>query len=611
MRSLILILSVPLVTSVAAQSGPGGIGSSTNNVLWLDANSGVSHLLGLVSQWDDRSGNGNNAYVPGLIPLATPYLTSSAVNGYPALDFDGIVDQLWVNDHSSLDLTQWHFFIVVKADVQKDYNAWMAKGDDSDENFEMLSYSDGNIHTPIKYTDGSRTVFSTPAGQVTTTDFNLIEYSYASAVGRDVYKNGTNVGTDNENKTPKVNNQPLYIGNEQSTTGRNISGDLAEVIAYNAPLNSAQRIIVNNYLAAKYARSLGANDLYINDDPAQGNFDHDVSGIGRVNATNLHNDSKGSGVVRISNPTGLGNTEFLFWGHDGGALGTFGVADLPAGVQGRWARVWRVSEVNTSGSPINVGAVDMTFDLSSFSSVTASDLRLLVDTDGDAVFADETPISGATSLGGGQYRFAGVTALVNGRRFTLGTIDIAATPLPIELSSFSVLPSTSRTALIEWVTASERDNDHFTVERSTDTQAWYAVADVAGAGNSMTPTYYSLEDGTVPDGVSYYRLRQFDFDGTGTVSHMVVVDMGMSQRALQVFPNPSSGVFTVQFDGSFEGNTVLSLLDATGRVVVEHRAASIDGIPIQFDAGILPKGVYVLRATGNGLVRYVNVVLTP
>lgn len=146
------------------------------------------------------------------------------------------------------DLTAWHFFLVLKADVQKDYNAWMVKGNDGNENYEMLSYSDGNIHTPTYYTNGTRTIPSSAGGQVTTTAFNVFEYSYNTADGRDVYKNGTNIFSDNENLTPQVNNFPLYIGNERSTSGREISGDIAEVIAFNTRLNSAQRIIVNNYL---------------------------------------------------------------------------------------------------------------------------------------------------------------------------------------------------------------------------------------------------------------------------------------------------------------------------------------------------------------------------
>ena len=608
MTRVILAITLLHAGNVFGQTGPGGVGTSTNNVLWLDANSGVSHLLGAVNTWSDRSGNANHAYLPVTIPLGTPNLVTNSVNGYPSIDFDGVDDQLWVVDHASLDRTQWHFCLVVTADLQKDYNAWMVKGDDSDENFEMLSYSDGNIHAPVKWTDGTRTFPSSAGAQVTTTTFDIIEYSYSAAVGRDVYKNGTNIITDNENKTPKVNNLPLYIGNERSTLGRNINGDLAEVVAYNAPLNGTQRIVLNNYLAAKYNRTLSTSDLYLQDNAGQGNYDHEVAGIGRVSSTNLQNDARGSGILRINNPTGLGDDEFLIWGRNNGVLGTFGVTDLPTGVQGRWARTWRANEVNASGTAVDVGAIDLTWDLAAFSSITASHLRLIVDTDNDGIFADETPISGATNVSGSLYRFAGVTAISNDRRFTLGTTNIGATPLPVELIGFNATATGPTTALLEWSTASERDNDMFTVERSTEEGIWGAVAVVDAIGNSTTLTRYTAEDHTAPGGLCYYRLRQTDVDGTSTFSQTVAVQFLTSRSDVLVYPNPARGAFTIRFERALDSPVAVKLIDASGRVAAVHYMGT-DRTAV-FDPGPLAPGLYSLHIgdAAGGSVRTVQLL---
>ena len=587
-----------LVATATAQTGPGGVGSSTNNVLWLDANSGVTQSGGLVSQWNDRSGNSNHALLPGSIPTAKPAFVTSSVNGYPSLDFDGTDDQLWLTDHASIDLTQWHFFIVVTADFQKNYNAWMVKGDDSDENWEMLSYSDGNIHTPTKYTDGTRTFPSSAAGQVVTGTFDVFEYSYSTGVGRDVYKNATNIITDNENKTPKVNNLPLYIANERATTGREVDGDIAEVIAFNAPLNSAQRILVNNYLAAKYGRSLSSNDIYVQDNAGNGNYDHDVAGIGRVNSSNTQTDSRGSGVVQIGKAgySGLGDDEFLIWGHDNGALGPYGVSDLPTGVQGRWARVWRVNEVDASGSAVNVGNVDMTFDLAGLGAVTASDLRLLVDTDGDGLFADETPISGAAHVSGTLYRFADSNALQNGRRFTLGTTNINNTPLPVELLSFRGTALSATAALLEWITATEHNSDLFTVERSTDGAEWTAVGVLDAAGNSASLLHYSLEDLSAPGGQCYYRLLQKDLDGTSTLSDVVSVRLADPEGARPyAYPNPSQGSIVVVLPDELDDALGFSLADASG-TLLPMAFQKITAGRYRVDPGPLPSGSYVLHA---------------
>lgn len=597
MRSILPVLLLSLAQIALAQTGPGGVGSSANNVLWLDANNGITQSGGLVSQWNDRSGNSNHALLPGPIPTAKPAFVSSSVNGYPSLDFDGTDDQFWVTDNATLDLTQWHFFIVVTADLLKDYNAWMVKGDDSDENWEMLSYVDGNIHAPIKYTDGTRTFPSSAAGQVTTTNFDIIEYSYSTGVGRDVYKNATNIITDNENKTPKVNNLPLYIGNERSTAGRNVNGDIAEVIAFNAPLNSAQRIIVNNYLAAKYDRILSTTDIYVQDNAGNGNFDHDVAGIGRVDASNIQSDSRGGGVVQIGKAAygGLGNNEFLLWGHNGLALGPYGVSDLPAGVQGRWARVWRVNEVNSAGAAVDVGNVDITFDLAGLGAVTTADLRLLVDTDNDGVFADETPISGATNVSGTLYRFSNRADLVNNRRFTLGTVNISTTPLPIELLSFTATAIDKATVGLEWVTASEHNNDHFTIERSTDVMAWQPVTTVDAVGNSTALTSYSAIDREAFGHLVYYRLRQTDLDGTSTLSDVVVVELpGDHHQQAIVYPNPSDGPFVIVLPTSDEDALAFELLDPSGRAIPLEVKQLSPGT-YRADPGIIPSGIYMLH----------------
>lgn len=600
MRKLLPILLVTSSTA-SAQTGPGGIGASGSNVLWLDANNGVTHLSGAVSQWSDRSGNVNHAYLPGSIPLATPTLQTNVVNGYPVLTFDGVDDQLWVPDAASIDLTAWHIFSVHTATVQKDYNAWLVKGDDAQENFEMLSYANGNIHTPTYYTDLTRTIPSSAAGQVVTGTFDVFEYSYNPANGRAVFKNGASIHTDTDSKTPMTNNLPLYIGNERSTTGRNINGRMAEVIIFNSRLNSAQRIILANYLAAKYGRPMAANDVFQQDDATNGDFDHDVAGIGRVNSSNQHNDSRGSGIVRLSNPSDLNNNEFLIWGHNNAPLTAFGSSDFPTGLQGRLHRVWRVSELNTAGSTaVDVGGVDISFDLAGLGTVTPSHLRLLVDTDGDGVFNDETPISGATSLGGSIYQFAGVTALQNGRRFTLGTTNIGSTPLPIELVSFEANAQGSNEVALEWVTASELNNDRFTVERSLDLQAWTGVLSVQAAGNSHSPIEYTAIDRTAPLGINYYRLRQTDVDGTSTVSDVRAVEVTGKALEPVVYPNPNDGAFTVYLPWSSDAAAQVTLFDAVERSVGSINVAgtgSPQRVPMQ--EALLP-GAYTLVVEHQG-----------
>lgn len=578
-----------------AQQGPGGAGNSASNVLWLDANRGVTLAAGAVNLWADQSGNGNNAAASAA--GSRPAFVAGSVNGYPSFDFDGSTDELRVNDHNSLDLTQWHIFIVVAVDVQKNYNAWFTKGDDGQENYEILSYSDGNIHNPTYYTDGTRTFPSSAAGQVVVGAFNIIEYSYSIPVGRDVYKNYGSINTDDENKTPQINAMDIYIGNEK-TTSRFLNGDIAEAIMYNGPLNSAQRIIVNNYLAAKYNITLTANDIYTMDNAGNGNYDHDVAGIGQVDAANTQTDSRGSGIVEVSNPTNLGDGEYFIWGHNNSALAAT-ATDVPAGVISRFPRSWRISEVG------EVGSVDVDFNLTGLGTVNAGHLRLLIDTDNDGLFADETPISGASGLGANVYRFSGVSNLNNNTRFTLATTSPAATPLPVELLSFNAIYNDKKVDLT-WTTATEINNDYFTIEKTKDGSTFETVSTVDGSGNSSSIIEYSDKDYAPYEGLSYYRLAQTDFNGEKHYSALVPVNYTMSDDGFTIYPNPASDASSVVMNLSFnEGQEVLVVVrDIQGKefyskVIVTTQNNELIAVDPEHK---IAAGVYIVIATSENKI---------
>jgi hypothetical protein len=91
-------------------------------------------------------------------------------------------------------------------------------------------------------------------------------------------------------------------------------------------------------------------------------------------------------------------------------------------------------------------------------------------------------------------------------------IPPACTTLPIELISFKGYRSGEGSAVLKWSTASEINNDFFTVERSPDAVNWEVVGSVEGAGNSTEQIDYEFTDFSCPNKATYYRLKQTDFD---------------------------------------------------------------------------------------------------
>lgn len=174
--------------------------------------------------------------------------------------------------------------------------------------------------------------------------------------------------------------------------------------------------------------------------------------------------------------------------------------------------------------------------------------------------------------------------------WTLASVS-AQNPLPIQLVAFDAQPEAAD-VLCTWTTASERDNDHFTVERSTDVVHFDAIGTVPGAGDSQEMLSYRFMDLAPVQGLSYYRLRQTDHDGTTTVSNAVPVYM---KQGLGLTVTSAGWLVHDLPVGS-----TYQVLDPSGRVIVNGR---VPATAFQLPIDGLAKGVYIVRLTDGIQVR--------
>ena len=188
--------------------------------------------------------------------------------------------------------------------------------------------------------------------------------------------------------------------------------------------------------------------------------------------------------------------------------------------------------------------------------------------------------------------------------FTLASTDNFPTnPLPVELLSFNAIMNGGVVDL-DWTTATEINNDYFVVERSADGETFEDLFSIDGAGNSSGIINYFDRDLNPLSGVSYYRLRQVDFDGSFTHSHIVPVQrVNPDEVAVSLFPNPVGQEDNVNLLLSgFEGEEVLVVLrDISGRefyskVEVIESGQALKVMPITHD---IPAGVYLVIASSN------------
>lgn len=586
---------------IFAQFGPGGIGNSSNNGLWLRADA-ISQADGsVVTTWPDNSGNNNNALqaTAGKEPL---FYNASALNNQPIIRFDGNNDEMAVPDANILDgsagLT--YYAVIRPNNLNGGPRGIIGKRItytvSTEYAYTWFMWANNRMNLDI-HTQNNR--FNTASNTFTNATNYLFSMSFngtlSSAERSRIYSQGVKIQQSTESSTVLPNsNQDLAIGALNVGYGTYLGADFAEIIQFNYDLDTVEQILVDNYLAAKYGIGLGANDLYDEDEAVNGNYDFEVAGIGRFDASRIHDDSQGSAILRILNPSDLNDGEFMIWGHDGGDQQATEKTDIPAGIDGRFERVWRVSEVNMSSTAVDVGSVDIRWDLAGLGNVTASDLRLLIDTDNDGLFADETPIAGATSLGGDIYEFSAQSGLQNNLRFTLATINSISTPLPIELISFTGEVNSANNNLLKWSTATEMDNSHFVLEHSRDAVNWKAIDELEGSGNSLVQRDYQSIHLNPESGVNYYRLIQFDYDLDSTISHVVRIHNRNGDIDFELYPNPTRDVINLVSNQEIEELPLL--FDCYGKSLNPLiKFASNSKYNLQIDLSELAKGTYLLR----------------
>ncbi len=585
MRFIILLISLPLLTF--AQTGPAGVGNSASNRFWQDAFRLTPANGTALADWTNFGGNTTD---PTQTTVASrPLFYTNQFNSiYPGIRFDGVNDYFNIANNTDMNnganWVQRSYFIVFRTGSDVTNRQIVFEEGGTVRGFNFYIYN-GSLYVGAYNLQndgaGSPWGFFSMNTPVTANTSYLVSFIYNGndALSGTVvaYLNGTLIGTLTGIGRLYAHN-PASIGGKSSDayfengpsggTGNYLNGTIAELIHYNYNVNTAQRYIIENSLSAKYNIPLGANDMYVQDNPSNGNYDHDVCGIGRTSAVSLHTDAQGLSILRILNPTSMGDNEFLIWGHNNLLQQAANNTDVPAGVEARFERVWRCSEVNLSGTAVNVGNVDLRWDLSSLGTVTASDLRLLVDTDNDGLFSDETPISGASSLGGTIYAFTGVSALTNNTRFTLATINKVQTPLPVGLLEFTAQnnPATCRTK-VQWSTATESANQGFYLQRSHDGQVWAELQFVPGAGNAQTTHYYEVIDSFPLREMSYYRLIQQDYDGQTDTSEIRAVYASCENAGVVLYPNPAKKILHIRGPESTFQNA--RIVNANGQVVYQ------------------------------------------
>ena len=365
-------------------------------------------------------------------------------------------------------------------------------------------------------------------------------------------------------------NLTAYYSMESTTTAANGVIDLAS--GNNGTMNNMDAAdIVSSYAAIRTT-----------------NNQNNIRGIWE--STNMANSLESDGLwMNVNSP--LTQTNYATFGHNNAGTSTV-TNDLPIGIEQRYEQIWNVEETGMVTSNI-------TFDLSTIHGNpvvpgTPNDYRLLYRPGTTGPFTDLGPANLIANAD--QVTFSNVD--LNNGYYTIGTVDAPFSPLPIELLNFDAFVNQSEVQLT-WQTASEINNDYFTIERSGENFLWEEINIISGAGNSSTLLDYATVDNQPLKGTSYYRLKQTDLDGSFSYSNIVSIKIAdISAIELIAYPNPTNQDITII--GSEYELAEINIIDLLGQDVSTLTSTiAISEEKLSIDLSQLNTGTYFIKTKNN------------
>lgn len=616
--------------SVIICNAPGGVNSGLQT--WLRADMGTSGGAN-VSSWTNQASGGVATNIQGNPPIQISN-SSYNYNRYidfqaPAATLDGGVNStrqcILLNGYNDINGIDYKsvFFTFQLNDLSRTYTHCATV-----QGVTTGTPANGTWHGDINGTQAS----------ILWETYDVNDFGTSAPAGT-WQRNGVNILSNSLHSSQKhilsavcqtggSTTLNAFLGgqNDQtpasSFTGhvRDWKGPAAEIIGFTNALTAVERQKVHTYLAIKYGITLTSDYLNTNGGTiftTASPYNNNIIGIGRddVESLNQRQSHYDNDMVRLyistlqnmnENNTGVfgSDVSYVVIGDNNGAHCTnaTALAEMPSGLTNcllysRLEKEWKVMRTN------NNQTFNMDILLSPCgapSSVTPSDLRLLVDDDGNFANGgtqcyyngDGTGI--VLSYTNPYITVSNVSAAIipNGTKYlTIASVN-AATPLPVELLQFNAkLSKNERSVDLTWSTETEHNSDYFEVQKLAG-QGWSVLDNIGAAGESEIIQHYYTVDFNPVIGVNYYRLKQVDKNGEATYSDIRAVALNPGKE-LMVFPNPAQNfVQLIQKDISKEN---ISLIDEAGRIIaIQPEIISDDTILL--DTQNIANGVYLIRA---------------
>lgn len=619
-------------TLVACVGAPGGISNGLD--VWHKADAHAYSNAGTtlatdgvsVQQWNDNAPTGFD--VSQATAANRPVFDEDAINYNPGLQFDGTDDHLF-NTGFSLSGNTSHFIVAAPDGIQNDGLLNIASGTGSNWNNNAIYLTTRGPNNRLRFVfrnspssaggndldAGNTLVFGQPT---------LMDFRRTQGALQETWVNCGDYQTLNATVSNYSGTSYAFAYGMLHPTARLLSGEYGEHIKYSRALSDTEKNKVDTYLAIKYGITMYDNYTATNDVQIYNvsTYPNQIIGIGRDDAEALiqrqSHAMDDSSRIYMSNlvNTNVANTgsfstdiSYVVMGNDQGMLcSTAGsAAEMPTGLTNcnlysRLEREWKITKSNYAQN-FNL---DLAIEPCAVQgSVITSDLRLLVDDDGNFgnggtqcyYNGDGTGI--VISYAAPYITISNIsnTHIANNitRYITIASID-PITPLPVTFLDMDIECEENK-AVLHWATTSELNNDFFKIEKSRDMQEWKMVALVEGMVNNSGYNAYTYIDQDYSGSDNYYRLSQFDMNGDMTVLKTMSADCSGNQ--LLVYPNPFNTSITVKYPFSGDQEYQILITDNLGRVILEEIVNQETSVFMINTEKIQTKGLYNLSIISN------------
>ncbi len=182
--------------------------------------------------------------------------------------------------------------------------------------------------------------------------------------------------------------------------------------------------------------------------------------------------------------------------------------------------------------------------------------------------------------------------------------------LPIELLSFEGEEMDGDVHLT-WTTASETNNDYFTVEKSIDGIVYQNIGSIEAIGNSSVINNYSLIDPSPYQGRNYYRLRQTDIDGRYVTYDPIMFNNVDKDLTLAIFPNPAKEIVNIDYSSDSFEEVFVKMTDMNGKIVYRTalQPSMARKINWQINTTEITEGIYIIYLSQGDKTSYKKIVI--